>query len=144
MKEIVGTIFKAGATKIIITFGLGIGVAFYVSNNIVKKQLENQALVAEIKKEQIKTTDIIQNKVIPFLESIHKSADSANINAKKALEIGRINVRCNIEMSKQLKGFDILKFYDPFMMWNKADTVLKKKSPSNLMYVKTLENKYLN
>jgi len=134
MKELIGSIFKAGAAKIIITFGLGIGVAFYVSNNIIKHQIESKEAISEIRKQTQMNTDILQKEIIPILNHIHATADSANINSKKALEIGKINIKCNIEMSKQLKGFDILKFYDPFMWLNRQDTSLKKKNLSNPMY----------
>ena len=105
-----------------------------------------RTLVKEVNSEQQKSlvvNDSIQasSQLITnlILKDLAKKVDSSLIYSRNAYSISKLNTKVNIEMSKQLKGFDILKFYDPFMLLNQKterkiyiDTI--KWSTSNKRY----------
>jgi hypothetical protein len=99
-----------------------------------------RTLVKEVNSEQQKSlivndslqasSQLITNLI---LKDLAKKVDSSLIYSRNAYSISKLNTKVNIEMSKQLKGFDILKFYDPFMLFNqKTESIWQKENIDTL------------
>jgi len=128
MKLSLGQIYGIIAVTITITTNV---VIYVIVNNNDKKEIVQTLKSFERRFDNNdKKIDLLSQ----LLNNHISQPDSAKIYSRDAWKLSKINVKCNIEMSKQLKGFDILKFYDPFMWLNRQDTALKKKNLSNPMY----------
>ena len=95
------------------------------------KEVASEQQRSLITADSIQTTSQLRTNLI--LKDLATKVDSSLIYSRKAYKISILNSQVNVEMSKQLKGFDILKFYDPFIFYNQKtehiwqpDTVKKK------------------